>query len=190
MFRDIRVTLLLERVFWCTELFIFQRSFGTAPTEVGLLGGSNPSDFNLQLHNCYVWLHHVFQLRFVPIKTCTNCSSVSTKFSPPRMLAFEIYCVLGLVVVLTIAEHTDALNATLLWGPYRLNLYLGLRPRIPNSLLLGLMWASIHEDEDLGNIPRKLHSMDWQLCLAADRIWWRSATYLWTRWPDGWLWLD
>ncbi|MCJ1369588.1 Processing alpha glucosidase I [Loxospora ochrophaea] len=33
-------------------------------------------------------------------------------------------------------------NASLLWGPYRPNLYLGIRPRIPNSLLMGLMWSN------------------------------------------------
>lgn len=32
-------------------------------------------------------------------------------------------------------------NASLHWGPYRPNLYLGLRPREANSLLMGLMWA-------------------------------------------------
>lgn len=33
-------------------------------------------------------------------------------------------------------------NDTLLWGPYRPNLYFGVRPRIPKSLLTGLMWAN------------------------------------------------
>ncbi len=37
----------------------------------------------------------------------------------------------------------DAHNASLLWGPYRPNLYLGIRPRVPeNGLMTGLMWAS------------------------------------------------
>lgn len=35
---------------------------------------------------------------------------------------------------------TGAANASLLWGPYRPNLYFGVRPRIPKSLLTGLMW--------------------------------------------------
>lgn len=35
-----------------------------------------------------------------------------------------------------------ASNDTLLWGPYRPNLYFGVRPRIPKSLLTGLMWAN------------------------------------------------
>ena len=29
-----------------------------------------------------------------------------------------------------------------LWGPYRPNLYVGIRPRIPNSVLAGLMWSN------------------------------------------------
>ncbi|KAL2433388.1 putative mannosyl-oligosaccharide glucosidase [Exophiala dermatitidis] len=33
-------------------------------------------------------------------------------------------------------------NNTLLWGPYRPNLYFGVRPRLPNSLLTGLLWAN------------------------------------------------
>ena len=32
-------------------------------------------------------------------------------------------------------------NDTLLWGPYRPNLYFGVRPRIPKSLTTGLLWA-------------------------------------------------
>jgi hypothetical protein len=31
-------------------------------------------------------------------------------------------------------------NDTLLWGAYRPNLYFGLRPRIPESLMTGLIW--------------------------------------------------
>jgi hypothetical protein len=34
-------------------------------------------------------------------------------------------------------------NASLLWGPYRPNLYLGIRPRVPESLLMGLMWGKL-----------------------------------------------
>jgi hypothetical protein len=66
------------------------------------------------------------------------------------MLAFGICALLGLGTILVLAES----DASLLWGPYRPNLYLGLRPRIPNSLLLGLMWAGIRDD-DLGGIPSK-----------------------------------
>lgn len=33
-------------------------------------------------------------------------------------------------------------NDSLLWGPYRPNLYFGVRPRVPKSLLTGLMWTN------------------------------------------------
>nr|KMM71404.1 Gcs1-prov protein [Coccidioides posadasii RMSCC 3488] len=38
-----------------------------------------------------------------------------------------------------------ASNESLLWGPYRPNLYFGVRPRVPKSLLMGLMWAKVDE---------------------------------------------
>lgn len=38
-------------------------------------------------------------------------------------------------------------NESLLWGPYRPNLYLGLRPRVPKSLVAGLMWAKLEDVE-------------------------------------------
>lgn len=37
------------------------------------------------------------------------------------------------------------LNESLLWGPYRPNLYFGVRPRIPKSLLTGLMWSKVDD---------------------------------------------
>lgn len=40
-------------------------------------------------------------------------------------------------------------NTSLLWGPYRPNLYLGIRPRIPNSLLMGLMWSNADDPSDI-----------------------------------------
>ena len=55
-----------------------------------------------------------------------------------------------LVVPLTffhLGVRSDFLNANgsfdtqaTLWGPYRPNLYFGLRPRIPQSLMTGLVW--------------------------------------------------
>ncbi|KAF1849764.1 glycoside hydrolase family 63 protein [Cucurbitaria berberidis CBS 394.84] len=38
-------------------------------------------------------------------------------------------------------------NASLLWGPYRPNLYLGIRPRVPDSLIAGLMWGKLEDVE-------------------------------------------
>lgn len=39
-------------------------------------------------------------------------------------------------------------NQSLLWGPYRPNLYFGVRPRIPRSLMTGLMWGKIETYTD------------------------------------------
>ncbi|KAF4221403.1 hypothetical protein CNMCM8980_003465 [Aspergillus fumigatiaffinis] len=40
-------------------------------------------------------------------------------------------------------ETAKANNDSLLWGPYKSNLYFGVRPRIANSLSAGLMWAKV-----------------------------------------------
>lgn len=42
-------------------------------------------------------------------------------------------------------EAARANNQSLLWGPYKPNLYFGVHPRIPNSLSAGLMWAKVDD---------------------------------------------
>ena len=44
-----------------------------------------------------------------------------------------------------LAEHAKLSNDSLLWGPYRPNLYFGVKPRIPKSLLTGLLWAKVDD---------------------------------------------
>jgi mannosyl-oligosaccharide glucosidase len=44
-----------------------------------------------------------------------------------------------------INEIAKANNQSLLWGPYKPNLYFGLHPRIPKSLVAGLMWAKVDD---------------------------------------------
>ncbi|KAK3359220.1 glycoside hydrolase family 63 protein [Lasiosphaeria hispida] len=39
-------------------------------------------------------------------------------------------------------------NQSLLWGPYRPNLYFGVRPRIPQGLMAGLMWGKVDTYND------------------------------------------
>ncbi|KAK2628725.1 hypothetical protein QTJ16_001828 [Diplocarpon rosae] len=46
-------------------------------------------------------------------------------------------------------EVTRTANESLLWGPYRPNLYFGVRPRIPKSLLGGLMWSRVDNYRDV-----------------------------------------
>ncbi|EFZ04399.1 glycoside hydrolase family 63 protein [Metarhizium robertsii ARSEF 23] len=40
-------------------------------------------------------------------------------------------------------------NESLFWGPYKPNLYFGVRPRLPQSLWTGLMWGRIEEYNDV-----------------------------------------
>jgi mannosyl-oligosaccharide glucosidase len=42
-------------------------------------------------------------------------------------------------------------NQSLLWGPYRPNLYFGIRPRIPKSIATALMWAKVDNYVDVQN---------------------------------------
>ena len=36
-----------------------------------------------------------------------------------------------------------------MWGPYRPGLYFGVRPQVPETFLMGLMWASGTSREDM-----------------------------------------
>ena len=40
-------------------------------------------------------------------------------------------------------ETAKANNESLLWGPYKPNLYFGVRPRLPDTFFAGLMWAKV-----------------------------------------------
>ncbi|PQE21597.1 mannosyl-oligosaccharide glucosidase protein [Rutstroemia sp. NJR-2017a WRK4] len=42
-------------------------------------------------------------------------------------------------------------NSSLLWGPYRPNVYFGVRPRIPKSFMGGLMWAKVDDFVNIQN---------------------------------------
>jgi hypothetical protein len=48
-----------------------------------------------------------------------------------------------------ISEIARASNQSLLWGPYKPNLYFGVRPRIPKSLSAGLLWAKVDNFQDV-----------------------------------------
>jgi hypothetical protein len=43
------------------------------------------------------------------------------------------------------SEASRMSNQSLLWGPYRPNLYFGVRPRLPKSLMAGLMWTKVDD---------------------------------------------
>ncbi|KAJ7715951.1 glycoside hydrolase [Mycena maculata] len=63
---------------------------------------------------------------------------------------------LWLLLPLSAVAATDV-NDTLLWGPYRPNLYFGLRPRIPQSLMTGLVWFGA---QDYQSISKARHACD------------------------------
>ncbi len=50
-----------------------------------------------------------------------------------------------------LAENSKLSNDSLLWGPYRPNLYFGVRPRIPKSLTTGLLWAKVDNFQGVQN---------------------------------------
>lgn len=56
-------------------------------------------------------------------------------------IAFQLCCG-GVEADEQVPLSPPSTNDTLLWGPYRPNLYFGVRPRLPNSILTGLAWAN------------------------------------------------
>jgi mannosyl-oligosaccharide glucosidase len=41
-------------------------------------------------------------------------------------------------------------DSALLWGAYRPNLYFGLRPQLPQSLMTGLLWFGTQDYQSIG----------------------------------------
>ncbi|EEH33552.2 mannosyl-oligosaccharide glucosidase [Paracoccidioides lutzii Pb01] len=60
-------------------------------------------------------------------------------------------------VLILAKEVGRASNESLLWGPYRPNLYFGVRPRIPQSLLMGLIWAKL---DDFDTVQQSGHTCE------------------------------
>lgn len=52
---------------------------------------------------------------------------------------------------LLVGEMARLNNQSLLWGPYRPNLYFGVRPRLPKSIQTALMWAKVDDYNDVQN---------------------------------------
>ena len=83
--------------------------------------------------------------------------------SCPVMLQLWRFSALGIVLALVCAvlgedtaqrvlsENAKVSNESLLWGPYRPNLYFGVRPRIPKSLMTGLIWAKVDNFQKVQN---------------------------------------
>lgn len=67
-------------------------------------------------------------------------------------LLTSLLCATGIVasddpndLSILIREAGRASNESLLWGPYKSNLYFGVRPRIPKSLTAGLIWGKVDD---------------------------------------------
>lgn len=60
----------------------------------------------------------------------------------PAGLWCVLLCLLAVPLPLAAAQPA---NASLFWGPYRPNLYFGVRPRLPKSLMGGLLWSRVDE---------------------------------------------
>jgi len=64
-------------------------------------------------------------------------------------MAWKEWAVSLLLVSASAAQETSvfskASNDSLLWGPYRPNVYFGVRPRLPKSLTTGLLWGRVED---------------------------------------------
>lgn len=49
---------------------------------------------------------------------------------------------------LALAQSSNV-SESLLWGAYRPNLYFGLRPQLPQSLMTGMLWFGTHDYQSL-----------------------------------------
>jgi len=54
----------------------------------------------------------------------------------------QLFLLLITLAAAVVSEPVHETDQSLLWGPYRPNLYFGIRPRLPQSLMTGLMWFS------------------------------------------------
>ena len=69
------------------------------------------------------------------------------------MLPIILLTIYSLVAAIPTSPNVTLVpnNDSLLWGPYRPNLYFGLRPRVPDSLLIGLMWSNADDPSIMRN---------------------------------------
>jgi hypothetical protein len=68
----------------------------------------------------------------------------------PTAILCSIFIYFAAITALAVEVHDSGYdNSSLVWGPYRPNLYFGVRPRIPRTLLMGLMWARVGDFQHL-----------------------------------------
>ena len=84
---------------------------------------------------------------------------VRTIGSPHNLIGGNLVvlaAILGIVILAAGSEVADrapqnSSTRSLLWGPYKPNLYFGVRPRIPKSLTAGLLWSGLDSYEHFQN---------------------------------------
>lgn len=57
-------------------------------------------------------------------------------------------------VVCSSPENNGQNDPSLFWSTYRPNLYFGLRPRVPNTLMTGLMWHGLNDYQSVMSMCR------------------------------------
>lgn len=66
------------------------------------------------------------------------------------MARFRTLAIAALSAILSAgASDAEDANASLFWGTYRPNLYFGMRPRVPNTLMTGMMWHGLNDYQSL-----------------------------------------
>lgn len=91
-------------------------------------------------------------------KVCESFESVSLLRHSPPLRSPAMRAWLALTALLHLARVQlgsaegppdspllAAANSSLLWGTYRPGLYFGLKARVPDSLLTGLIWFGVHD---------------------------------------------
>jgi Glycosyl hydrolase family 63 N-terminal domain len=83
-------------------------------------------------------------------KVVRNSGHASVNFIFPTMqLLWLLLLPLG-TFANDFLHHSLNDTQSLLWGPYRPNLYFGLRPRLPKSLMTGLIWFGTQNYQSIG----------------------------------------
>lgn len=86
--------------------------------------------------------------RLVPNRTCSR----HVNFLMKVMQAPWLLLLLLLPINSGLATKTVEDDQSLLWGTYRPNLYFGLKPRLPQSLMTGLIWFGTHDFQSVSSM--------------------------------------
>ena len=65
----------------------------------------------------------------------------------------QLFLLLLTLAAAVASEPVGETDQSLLWGPYRPNLYFGIRPRLPQSLMTGLVWFNTLDYQSVQSGP-------------------------------------